>query len=215
VTHLTALHSPQHADGHADHAHGPVLLFLHGYGSDERDLAGLVPYLPASPWASVRAPLSHPASGYAWYPLDQLDVLAPAQEAIGTATAALWEWVDASLGPAATLIPVGFSQGGCMASQLLRTRPERVAGAALLSGYVQDAPQAADATLAAHPRPVFWGRGDADPVIPVRAIEDTQAWVDAHAQARVEVYAGLGHSVSERELRHLSEWLDAVVHPAP
>jgi pimeloyl-ACP methyl ester carboxylesterase len=35
---------------------------------------------------------------------------------------------------------VGFSQGGLMATQLLRTRPERVAAIVVLSGFVQAAP---------------------------------------------------------------------------
>ena len=51
----------------------PVVVFLHGYGSDERDLAGLAQYLPAGlPWVSVRAPLRHPSFNYAWYPLDDI-----------------------------------------------------------------------------------------------------------------------------------------------
>lgn len=195
---------------------GPVLLLLHGYGSDERDLAGLVPHLPGLPWASVRAPLSHPAFGYAWYHLDQLDVLAPAEQAIGQATDALWEWVDAHVAPEASILPVGFSQGGCMATQLLRTRPDRCLGAAILSGYAQASPQAADAVLAERRPRVFWGRGDADPVIPARAIADTAAWIGAHATGEVHVYPRMGHSVNDAELDDLHRWvtrLTAAVAP--
>ncbi len=194
-----------------DQATGPVLVLLHGYGSDERDLAGLVPHLPSLPWASVRAPLRHPAFGHAWYHLDQLDVLAPAEHAIGQATDALWAWVDANLAPEALILPVGFSQGGCMATQLLRTRPERCLGAVILSGYVQASPQTADATLAERRPQVFWGRGDADPVIPARAVSDTQAWIESHATGEVHLYPRMGHSVSDAELDHLYRWVTRLI----
>ena len=44
----------------------PALVLLHGYGADERDLFGLVPYLPAEfVIAAPRAPLAPPAQRYA------------------------------------------------------------------------------------------------------------------------------------------------------
>lgn len=189
-------------------ASGTVVLLLHGWGSDERDLAGLAPYLPQGmPWAALRAPLRHPQFGYAWYPLEG-DDWAPARE-IDAATAQLWEWVDEHL-PATTLVmPVGFSQGGCMAAQMLRTRPDRVAATAILAGYVSPVLADADDELVeARPR-VFWGRGDADPVIPPRAVAASEAWLARHAAVEAHVYPGLGHSVSERELADLTRFLSA------
>ena len=48
-----------------------LLLLLHGYGADERDLEGLLPYLdPDGTFATVlpRAPFAVPGTpGYAWY----------------------------------------------------------------------------------------------------------------------------------------------------
>ena len=103
---------------------GPTVVFLHGWGADERDLTSLASFIPAGlAWASVRAPLRHPAMGYAWYPLESEHSWDDA-DAIQSSTDALWEWVDEVLGEDARIIPIGFSQGGLMASQLLRTRPE-------------------------------------------------------------------------------------------
>ena len=59
----------------AERAGRPLLVLLHGYGSDENDLFGLVPYLPdAFVIASVRAPLAPPwpMMGNAWYAIDAL-----------------------------------------------------------------------------------------------------------------------------------------------
>lgn len=208
---LVSMHSPDAPLASTPGPPGPVVVFLHGYGSDERDLAGLAPYLPAGlAWASVRAPLRHPAMGYAWYSLDSEESWA-ARAPIDDATGALWSWVDDVLAADAPLIPVGFSQGGVMASQLLRTRPQRVAAAAILSGYVVPSPQSADAELAESPRPVFWGRGTADAVIPPHAVDATGAYLPGHSVLVERVYRGLPHSVSEEELADLATFLKHAV----
>ena len=187
-----------------------VVLLLHGYGSDERDLAGLAGYLPRGlAWASVRAPIRGPGPGFSWYSLDS-EASWAAIDAIGGATDALWEWTDGALAPGALLVPIGFSQGGLMASQLLRTRPERVPGAAILSGYVLPSAMASDVELASSRPPVFWGRGELDPVIPPHAIDATTAWLPGHSTLDARVYPRMGHSVSEEELRHLREFVAAI-----
>ena len=198
--------APLAGSGHPPKA---VVVLLHGYGSHEHDLAGLAPYVPAgTPWVSVRAPQRHPYIGYAWYPLDG-DKFAPVPE-VEEATRSLWEWIDATITPEASLIPVGFSQGGFMASQLLRTRPERVPAAALLAGYVHDHPQAGDDTLAQTKPRVFWGKGTQDFVVPERAIAHASAWLPQHTTLSFHEYPGMGHSVNEEELHHLRQFLTEV-----
>ncbi len=108
---------------------------------------------PALPWAALRAPLGVAPGGYAWFPPIALGDRDPAR-----AIDAAWQWIDAHLTLDATVAVVGFSQGGLMAAQLLRTRPERVAATVVLSGFVQAAPQPADEQLAAQCPAVFWGR---------------------------------------------------------
>jgi len=52
----------------------PLLVILHGYGSNEADLFSLSPYLPLSPViASLRAPFTAPwpVDGYSWFRLRQ------------------------------------------------------------------------------------------------------------------------------------------------
>lgn len=185
-----------------------VLLLLHGYGSNERDLPSLTPFLPADlPWASLRAPISMGYDGYAWFPLP-VDGDWTRKEPIEAATTILWEWIDAQVGADAPLAVVGFSQGGLMATQLLRTRPERVADVAVLGGFVMDAPQPADAELAATLPPVFWGRGDADRVITPGHVEGARAFLEAHTTLTERVYNGLAHGVSSEELADVKAYLN-------
>ena len=172
-----------------------ALLFLHGYGANERDLAPLGPMLAlAVPWVSLRAPVRVAPGGYAWFP-----VLSPGGPDPADATDAVWQWIDAYLNPDAKVAVVGFSQGGLMATQLLRTRPERIAATVVLSGFVHAVPQPADERLRAGRPAVFWGRGARDGMITADAVERTRQWLPAHSTLTDRVYPDLAHGIGDRE----------------
>lgn len=182
-------------------------LFLHGFGSDEHDLTGLAPALGlAMPWASLRAPLSL-GVGAAWFAVTTPG--SPDLQAVADATDAVWAWVDAQLDPDTQVVPIGFSQGGLMASQLLRTRPERVLAPVILSGFILGAPQPADTSLAENRPPVFWGRGAQDRVIAAPAITRTESWLPAHTQPTCRVYNGLAHGINATEIADVRDFLTA------
>jgi phospholipase/carboxylesterase len=182
----------------------PVALVLfHGYGANELDLAPLGPmFAPALPWASLRAPLEVAPGAYAWFPLIAFGDRDPARS-----TDAAWQWIDAHLAPDAKVAAIGFSQGGLMATQLLRTRPERVAATVVLSGFVQAAPQSADERLAAERPAVFWGRGARDYMITGDAIERTGQWLPAHSTLTERVYPGLAHGIGNQEIADVRAFL--------
>ena len=52
----------------------PLLILLHGYGSNEEDLFSFVPTLPED-WliVSFRAPLDSSYGGYSWYDIDLMN----------------------------------------------------------------------------------------------------------------------------------------------
>jgi phospholipase/carboxylesterase len=157
---------------------------------------------------SLRAPLEMNFGGATWFPLDLPNEPEPA--GIDAATQAIWAWVDASIPSDARVIPLGFSQGGLMALQLLRTRPERIAATVVLSGLIADGAQPADDALLGESRPrVFWGRGDEDQVIWPAAIERLAAWLPEHADATIRVYPGLAHGVNEDEMNDVKAFLAA------
>ena len=189
-------------------ATGPVVVLLHGYGSHEHDLGELGPHLGA-PWVSLRAPLALPHGGFAWFPI--VTPGDPDPEPVARATEAVWAWLDAELGPERRVVPVGFSQGGLMATQLLRTRPERVAATVVLGGFVQAAEQPADAALAASRPPVFWGRGADDRVIAPHAVDRTAAWLPDRSTLVERVYPGLAHGIDARELADVRAFLDGAL----
>ncbi len=189
-----------------------MLLLLHGYGSNEHDLAGLAGWLPEGmPWASLRAPLDMGYGAAAWFPLTLPED--PDAAAVDTATELLWAWIDTHVSLDAEIVPVGFSQGGFMALQLLRTRPDRVAATAVIAGFTASNPQPGDAALADARPEVFWARGDADAVVPEAAIAQLDTWLATHSTARKRVYSGLGHAIDADVMQDVRGYLADALRP--
>lgn len=189
----------------------PLVLLLHGYGSNERDLAGLFEALPNEfQYVSLRAPLPI-QGGFAWFPLT---AHGPKLAATGgrVAARAVADWARAA--EVSPVGAIGFSQGGALTLEILRegTLPS-LAWGAVLSGFVIDSdPEGAaedtrDERLATERPPVFWGRGDADHVISPEMVARTLRWLPTHTDARIEIYPGLPHSISFDEVTDLSAWM--------
>jgi phospholipase/carboxylesterase len=187
-------------------AGGPVALLLHGYGSSEHDLAALASAIGFSlPWASLRAPVELGGSAAAWFPITVPGD--PDAAPVIDATDAIWAWIDATIGAAAAVVPIGFSQGGLMATQLLRTRPHRVVAPVVLGGFVLGAGQSADDRLLLDRPAVFWGRGDLDRIITPQAITRTAFFFSEHTTLQERVYPGLAHGVSGAEIDDVRDFL--------
>lgn len=207
----------------ADRAGRPLLVLLHGYGADERDLFGLVSYLPPEfVIAAVRAPLAptFPAPGYAWYPIGgasanrgfgaepQHDPLnGRHQPGVTDAATGFIAWLDAHAPDVPTGL-LGFSQGAAVGLQALRLQPERFWFVVNLSGYATPGELPRDGELAELRPPVFWGRGTRDEVIPPFLVEHTVQWLPEHSELSGRVYQGLTHSVSEAELDDVRVFLE-------
>lgn len=183
-----------------------VAVLLHGYGSNEHDLTGLVgPLALGMPWVSLRAPLEMGHGGAAWFEITTPGN--PDPEPIARATDAVWDWIDEHVPAEARIVPIGFSQGGFMASQLLRTRPERVVAPVILAGFVLSAPQPGDEVLAATKPAVFWGRGLEDRVIAAPAVARAAAWLPLHTTLTERTYPGLAHGIDQAEIDDVRTFL--------
>lgn len=199
----------------SERAGKPHLVLLHGYGSDEHDLFGLVPHLPDDfVVASVPAPLTPPwpMPGRSWYAIDdRLEQRGP--EAITAAGRALLDWITQEVPAAQPVALLGFSQGAVISTQALRLDPERIGAVVALSGYAARGELPADAVLREKRPPVFWGRGSHDTVIPPHHIDHTAQWLPDHCTLTGRVYPGLAHSISQEELGDihvfLQKWIAA------
>ncbi|MGB4137703.1 MAG: alpha/beta hydrolase-fold protein [Microbacterium sp.] len=192
----------------------PLLVLLHGYGADEHDLFGLVPYLPEGiAVAALAAPLAPPwpMPGRSWYPIADLQSRDAAP--ITAAAESLLRWLDLGARDAASVALLGFSQGAAVSLQALRLDPARFGAVVALSGYVAPGELPNDPVLHEERPRVFWGRGTHDDVIPADLIAHTAQWLPDHAELSGRVYQGLTHSISESELADvhafLTTWRDA------
>lgn len=189
----------------------PLLVIMHGFGSHEHDLLALV-----EDWgtdvltASLRAPLPAGA-GYAWFPLEsRAEATTPDLPMANAAVAGVLSWLKSVRSLARTYGPVGllgFSQGGAMATHLLRHFPEEFSCAAVLSGFTIQALVAGDEALGQIRPAVYWGRGAADPVIDAAAVARTRAFLSSHTTLTEDTFAGLGHGVTAQEAARVRQFL--------
>ena len=123
-----------------------LLVLMHGVGSNEQDLFGLAPSVPANfHVVSLRAPNVVGPGSYAWF---QFGITPQGQRVINKAQEAasrqlIAETVSAlsqQLGVRPERVVIGgFSQGGIMALSLLLTQPQLVQGAMVLHSRLLDA----------------------------------------------------------------------------
>jgi len=211
---MTAL-QPLHAMIDTGPVSGPVIVLLHGRGSDERDLFPLGRMLhPDATTVSVRAPFDAAPWGYgpgfAWYKF--LGGTTPESTSFAQGQDALAAFIDAlpaTLGREnPTLILGGFSQGGTSSLAFMMRNPGRVRGVLVFSGFLADHPTVAVTPERVRGTPIFWGHGTADPAVPFIAAET--GWKvlhDAGATIETHTYRGMSHTISEEELRDAATWL--------
>lgn len=122
------------------HAQTPILVLLHGYGSDENDLFSFTPDLPED-WliVSFQAPHTTPNGGFSWYDIDFLDEekfinVPQAEESIELILKAIEEIKEKyKISGAVNLC--GFSQGGILSYALAFRFPQLFHKIACLSAY--------------------------------------------------------------------------------
>jgi thioredoxin 1 len=188
-----------------------LLLLVHGYGADERDLGGLLPYLDAdSRFATVlpRGPLAAPgAPGFMWYEFGD------AADGFAAAIAELDALVDeqcAALGlERSTAIFGGFSQGGALALGLGVGKGDRVRPAGVLAMSPASPPGEIDD--AAREVPVLVQHGTHDPLIPVQHSRDLARSLRENGVPTVYREYPMEHQVAVESLRDARDWLTRVL----
>jgi len=193
----------------------PLLILLHGVGSNERDLFGLAGELDERfAVVSPRAPHERFPGSYAWF---EVQVRAGGTFVIEEA---MWrrslELLIQFIGQAvetygadpARVYLAGFSQGAIMSLCTMLTRPELLAGVVAMSGRLlpEVRPMARPAAdLAGFP--VIVVHGVNDPVIPVRYGQEIRDYLEQLPVELTYQEFPMAHEVSGQSLRLVSEWL--------
>ena len=191
-----------------------LVVLLHGYGADGRDLIALgqqwQALLPDAAFAAPNAPepCGQAPMGRQWFPLTSRD---PDERWTGVNRAAppLDAFLDAELArhglDAGKLALVGFSQGTMMALHVGLRRPRRPAGLVGFSGLLVGPEHL---RVAGAPPPVLLTHGSEDDVIPVDAMfvaaEDLAA---AGVPCQWHLSAGVAHGIDGAALGHAGLFL--------
>jgi thioredoxin 1 len=192
-----------------------LLLLMHGYGADERDLGGLLPYLdPDGHFVTVlpRGPIAA-QMGFSWFDLtgDEESARRDYAEALGAVDALL----DASCKEYGVTreqaIVGGFSQGAGLALALALgpTDKPRPAGVLAMSPFVGSGMFEIDVE-GARDVPVLLQHGTEDPLAPVAA---TRALAEQLIGAGFSVVYGeypMGHQVALESVQQGHEWMESV-----
>jgi phospholipase/carboxylesterase len=120
----------------------PLLILLHGVGSNEHDLFGLAPYLDERFLIlSARAPITLMRGSYAWFHLEFIENRPHINsvEAEGSRRAILGfvdEAARAYDADPGRVYLLGFSQGAIISLSAMLTQPEALVGVVAMSGRI-------------------------------------------------------------------------------
>src|SRR5712672_4240333 len=197
-----------------------LVVFLHGYGADGKDLIEIgrawQPLLPHCAFVSPHAPepCGQAPMGRQWFALTFRD---PDERWIGVNKAApiLERFLDAELArrqlPPSALALVGFSQGTMMA---LHVGLRRAVAPAAIVGYSGMLILKGDSDVEGYAGqvrarpPLLLVHGDQDDLIPAQALfHATQALAALEVPVEWHIAAGLGHGIDGEGLRQGGDFL--------
>ena len=192
----------------------PLLLLLHGIGSNEEDLFGLAPYLDERFLVvSARAPVALAYGGYGWFQIDftprgLVADVGQAEKSLAMLPGFVDELVETYGADGSRVYLMGFSQGAMMSLAMTLTSPEKLAGVVAMSGRLPEHVLGRETDREAlNGKPVLVTHGLYDPVLPIengRAVRDHLAALPVELTYREYPMA---HEVSMESLRDVTAWL--------
>ena len=193
----------------------PLLILLHGYGSNEEDLFSFAPELPDDSYViSVRAPYDLQPYGHAWYAIhfdadeNKFSDNVQAKQSVEIIASFIDEIVKQYPIDAKNVTLIGFSQGAILSYATALTYPEKVTKVVALSGYFNQEilPEVIDTKAISHLK-FFVSHGSVDQVIPVDwARKAKPALENLGLEVEYQEYP-IGHGVSPKNFFDFKNWL--------
>ncbi len=204
------------AQASADVPNKPLVIFIHGSGSNEADLFSLKDILsPDYNYLSVRAPIEVRPGGYKWFNRRIEDgnydgVTEDLKNSGDLLKAFIKQATQKYRTQPDKVVLIGFSQGSVMSYEVALRDPDMVGGIAALSGPVLS-------VLKASLKPeerfktfnVFAAHGTADPVLPFSGATRTEETLKGLGiKPEFHAYEGMGHTINQEEVADLKQWLE-------
>lgn len=193
----------------------PLLILLHGYGSNEEDLFSFAPELPDDSYViSVRAPYDLQPYGHAWYAIhfdadeNKFSDNVQAKQSVEIIASFIDEIVKQYPIDTENVTLIGFSQGAILSYATALTYPEKISKVVALSGYFNQEilPEVIDTKAISHLK-FFVSHGSVDQVIPVDwARKAKPALENLGLEVEYQEYP-IGHGVSPKNFFDFKNWL--------
>ena len=196
-------------------SHAPVLIMLHGYGSDENDLFSFANELSKELLIiSARAPYPMHPYGNAWYAINfdaekgkwnDNDQSKKSRDLIATF---IDEVVNNYNADKNNVTLLGFSQGAILSYAVALTYPEKVKNIIALSGYINHdilPENISDKNLSN--LDFYCSHGTVDQVIPVDWARQTSVFFKSFNVKHIYSEFPIGHGVSPQNFFEFRDWL--------
>ncbi|MBE99797.1 alpha/beta fold hydrolase [Flavobacterium coralii] len=194
----------------------PLLLLLHGYGSNEEDLFSFAEQLPDEYLiVSARAPYSLPPYGNAWYAINfdaGMNKFSDEVQAVASRDLILKfidELIEAYPVDKEKITLIGFSQGAILSYAVALTYPQKIQRVAALSGYLNTEIAGKEYTKDELAKlRLFISHGTADQVIPVDwARKAPEFFRNLGIETEYHEYP-VGHGVAPQNFYDLLSWME-------
>ncbi|WP_308992606.1 alpha/beta fold hydrolase [Mariniflexile litorale] len=193
----------------------PLLILMHGYGSDENDLFSFSSELPEELFIiSVRAPYPMQPYGNAWYAInfDEAQGKWNDNEQAKESRDLIARFIDEAIAEYAVnknnITLLGFSQGSILSYAVALTYPEKIKNIIALSGYVNKDILPEDINTRDYSNLDFYcSHGSVDQVIPVDWARQTAPFLKSLNIAYKYSEFPVGHGVAPQNFQELKNWL--------
>lgn len=192
----------------------PLLVLLHGYGSNEKDLFSFADELPDDFLIiSAQAPLSLGFDSYAWYSINFDDIngkFSDLEEA-KVSLEKISNFIDHikekyRTNPEKTFL-LGFSQGAILSYSLSFFYPNKVNYVVALSGYINNdlLPETISKDIKTD---YYCSHGTVDQVLPVAWARNSKPFLDNLGLTNVYSEYPVGHGVAPQNFFSFKKWLE-------
>jgi len=189
-----------------------AMIMIHGRGAGAADIIGLAPQFRYEN-LSFLAP---EAESRSWYPYSFLVPLQQNEPGIGSAMTVINSLVmetELHSIPRERIFLLGFSQGACLALEYAARHPARYGAVFGLSGGLFGPPGTTwESEESLENTPVFIGCSDVDPHVPrARVEESAEAMKKLGGDVDLQIYPGMGHTISGAEIEAMNRVLAAAL----
>lgn len=197
--------------------HPPLLLMLHGYGSNEEDLFPLADAFPPEFLViSARAPLTLSEGQYAWFHLNFAGgKVVHDEKQAETSRLVLKGFIDEVIKEfavdASQIYLLGFSQGAIMSHSIGLTFPKLLAGYIALAGRILEEIKPAVREAGKREIPtVFVGHGTIDQTLGIAHGRSAKIFLEEMGITPEYHEYEIGHTISPTEKNDFVAWLSGV-----